>query len=50
MFGRLAKNKETGESFKIPSLDQIKKILKDGMKSSEEIVDILIPKGINIKD
>lgn len=50
MFGRLAKNKETGESYKIPSLEQIIKILQDGMKTSEEIVDILIPHHIDIKD
>jgi hypothetical protein len=34
MFGKLAKDKTTGKSYKIPSVEQIKKILMDNVKTT----------------
>jgi len=50
MFGRLPKNKKTGASYKIPNLEQIIQILTDNMKSTEQVVDALIPGDISLKD
>jgi hypothetical protein len=50
MFGRLAKDKQTGQSYKIPSLARVNEILLNSQKNTEEIVDILFPKDVDIKD
>lgn len=50
LYGYLPRNKETGEHYRIPSLEQIKQILLDREKSTREIVDALFPQHVDYRD
>lgn len=48
MIGKLPKNEATGNFYKIPNKDEMKKILQDNAKSLDQIMDQLIPKDLAI--
>ena len=50
MYGKLPKNKVTGMHYQIPSLNQIMDIIKDKQKTVEQIMNILIPVEIGLRD
>lgn len=50
MYGQLPRDKATGEAYRLPSLEQIKKILVNNVKSTKEIVNALFPSSVDFRD